>query len=143
LAWILAMFYLYGSIHYRRLAWGLFVLPVVVGILALAQFLGSTWINGGAEQSALTINPVQFWQLLHVGLFLLAAVGVCVAFVASVMYLVQAQRLKAKLPPGKGIRLLSLEQLENMNRRGINWAFPLLTIGLIVGLVLMAQENVK
>src|SRR5439155_3734005 len=54
LAWILAMFYLYGSIHYRRLAWGLFVLPVVVGILALAQFLGSTWINGGAEQSALT-----------------------------------------------------------------------------------------
>jgi ABC-type transport system involved in cytochrome c biogenesis permease subunit len=28
-----------------------------------------------------------------------------------------------------------------MSRRGINWAFPLLTIGLIVGLVLMSQEN--
>src|SRR5207248_3280882 len=29
LAWILAVFYLYGSLHHRRLAWGLFVLPLV------------------------------------------------------------------------------------------------------------------
>src|SRR5262249_30263961 len=28
LAWILAVFYFYGSIHHARLAWGLFVLPL-------------------------------------------------------------------------------------------------------------------
>ena len=28
LAWILAVFYLFGSFHYRRLAWGVFVLPL-------------------------------------------------------------------------------------------------------------------
>ena len=37
LAWILAVFCLYGSIHHRRLAWGLFVLPLVLGLLALAE----------------------------------------------------------------------------------------------------------
>jgi ABC-type transport system involved in cytochrome c biogenesis permease subunit len=41
------------------------------------------------------------------------------------------------------LRLLNLERLENMNRRGITWAFPLLTIGLIVGLVQMSQEGVQ
>jgi len=28
LAWVMAVFYFYGSIHYRRIAWGLFVLPL-------------------------------------------------------------------------------------------------------------------
>ncbi|HEY8504782.1 MAG TPA: hypothetical protein VIL46_09385, partial [Gemmataceae bacterium] len=27
LAWVLAVFYLYGSLHHARLAWGVFVLP--------------------------------------------------------------------------------------------------------------------
>src|SRR5436309_1100608 len=37
LSWILAVFYLYGSIHHRRLAWGLFVLPLVLGLIVLAE----------------------------------------------------------------------------------------------------------
>jgi ABC-type transport system involved in cytochrome c biogenesis permease subunit len=143
LAWILAMFYFYGSIHYRRLAWGLFVLPVVLGLITLAQIFGVAGTTSAAGESVFPFEPVEFWRVAHIVLFLLAAVGVSVAFMASLMYLVQAQRLKAKLPPTKGIRLLSLERLENMNRRGINWAFPLLTIGLIIGLVQMAQEGVQ
>src|SRR5205823_9158152 len=80
-----------------------------------------------------------FWGRLHGGLLLLAAVGVCVAFLASVMYLLQARQLKAKVPPGRGLRLFSLERLEQMNRRAINLAFPLLTAGVLVGLILMFQ----
>src|SRR5579872_3419799 len=37
LAWILAVFYLFGSFHYQRLAWGVFVLPVVLGLVALGS----------------------------------------------------------------------------------------------------------
>src|SRR5262245_14014263 len=33
LAWVLAVFYLYGSIHHRRLAWAVFVLPLVLGLV--------------------------------------------------------------------------------------------------------------
>src|SRR5436305_5054152 len=36
LTWILAVFYLYGSIHHRHRAWGIFVLPLVCGLVILA-----------------------------------------------------------------------------------------------------------
>ena len=41
---------------------------------------------------------------------------------------------------GQGLRLLSLERLEAMNRRAIILAFPLLTAGLLVGVVLLVQR---
>src|SRR5260370_4823913 len=37
LAWILAVFYLYGSIHHGRLACALVVLPLVLGLTALSE----------------------------------------------------------------------------------------------------------
>src|SRR4051812_47876930 len=39
LALILAVFSVYGSIHHSRLAWGLFVLPVVCSLIGLAVLL--------------------------------------------------------------------------------------------------------
>jgi ABC-type uncharacterized transport system permease subunit len=133
LAWVLAVFYLYGSIHYRRLAWGVFVLPLVLGLLGLSALLGP-------ENDHLPLTDDRFGNLIHGGLLLLAAVGVCVGFLASVMYLIQAHRLRAKTPPRQGLRLLSLERLEGMNRRAIDLAFPLLTAGMVVGVFLMVQK---
>ena len=130
LGWVLVIFYLYGSVHYRHRVWGVFVLPLVCALVGLA----STF-DGQASDFQ---EAEHFWTLAHIGLMLLAAVGVCVGFLASVMYLVQAHRLRAKHFPGKGLRLLSLERLEAMNRRAINLAFPLLTAGLLVGLFLHA-----
>jgi ABC-type transport system involved in cytochrome c biogenesis permease subunit len=130
LAWILAVFYLYGSLHHRRLAWGVFVLPLVLGLTALGS---RESVSPSAEPGWLpNLDTLQFWGLLHGALLLLAAVGVCVGFLASVMYLV---------PPGQGLRLLSLERLENMNRRAIILAFPLLTAGVLIGVVLILQAG--
>jgi ABC-type transport system involved in cytochrome c biogenesis permease subunit len=95
-------------------------------------FGGPLWVPG---------DTLQFWVFLHITLLLLAAVGVCVGFVASLMYLVQARRLKAKLLPGQRIRLLSLERLEAMNRHAINLALPLMTIGMLIGGVLLVQAG--
>jgi ABC-type transport system involved in cytochrome c biogenesis permease subunit len=140
LAWILAIFYLYGSLHHPRVGWGLFVLPVVTGLALLAKFApredtrraGPGWEAFDAEK---------LWPAVHGWLLVLAAVGVCVGFVASVMYLVQVWRLRAKLPPGRGLKVLSLERLEAMNRRAILLAFPLLTAGLLLGGVLLMQNQ--
>jgi ABC-type transport system involved in cytochrome c biogenesis permease subunit len=131
LTWILAVFYLYGSIHYRRSAWGVFVLPLILSLLALAA----------VDSSAVPASGWQLWRFLHYALLLLAAVGVCVGFVASLMYLLQAQRLKAKALTSDSVRLLSLERLEAMNRRAINLAFPLLTAGVLIGLALMNDRS--
>jgi ABC-type transport system involved in cytochrome c biogenesis permease subunit len=143
LAWVLAVFYLYGSLHHRKVAWGLFVLPLVLGLTVLAGVERGHEAEGEAGQGheLLSFHGESFWQMVHGWLMFLAAVGICVGFVASVMYLVQVHRLKAKTPPGQGVRLLSLERLEAMSKRAIIFAFPLLTAGILVGLVLLLKSQ--
>jgi ABC-type transport system involved in cytochrome c biogenesis permease subunit len=143
LAWVLAVFYLYGSLHHRRLAWGVFVLPLVLGLVVLAgRFAPRPGSTPPPLDDALAgLAGERFWGTIHGGLLLLAAVGVSVGFLASVMYLLQARRLRTKAAPNHGIKLLSLERLEEMNRRAVNLAFPLLTVGLLVGAALMAQSG--
>lgn len=142
LSWILAVFSFYGTVHYRRLAWAVFVLPLVLGLIALADLAPRA---ENAERLGLAflkeLRGERFWGVVHGGLLLLAAVGVCVGFVASLMYLLQAHRLKAKALPGQGLRLPSLERLEQMNRRAIDWSFPLLTAGVLVGAALMVHRS--
>jgi ABC-type transport system involved in cytochrome c biogenesis permease subunit len=133
LGWILAVFYLYGSLHHLHMAWSVFVLPVVLSVVILAGLAGKSAATVAGSNILLSFDAEGFWRVFHVAVFILAAVGVCVAFVASAMYLVQAHRLRAKAIPGRGLRLLSLERLEAMNRRAINLAFPLLTVGVLVG----------
>lgn len=139
LSWILAVFYLYGSFHHARLAWGLFVLPLVLGLIGLAQLAPPSTEPSMSGSLWSSLSPS--WGLVHGALLLLAAVGMSVGFVASIMYLVQVRRLRAKLAPGEGVRLLSLERIEDMNRRAILWSFPLLTAGLLVGIVLQVQHG--
>jgi ABC-type transport system involved in cytochrome c biogenesis permease subunit len=142
LAWILAVFYFYGSIHHRRLAWGVFVLPVVLALVALAKAIppDTAQASSGLLSDLLRFDR-QFWAVLHGCLFILAAVGIAVGFVASLMYLVQVRRLKSKAAPGVGPRLFSLERLELMNRRALLLAFPLLTIGLLISGTLLLQSD--
>jgi ABC-type transport system involved in cytochrome c biogenesis permease subunit len=78
---------------------------------------------------------------MHVGFFVLASVGICVAFISSCMYLVQARRLKSKELATGGLRLLSQERLEVMHQRAIGMAFPFLTVGLLFSLIRMLQND--
>jgi ABC-type transport system involved in cytochrome c biogenesis permease subunit len=141
LAWVLALFYLYGTVHHARQAWAVFVLPVVLGLVALS-FAVSRSGGGGPPFEALNwVSGDRFWGAVHGTLILLAAVGVSVAFLASVMYLVQARRLRNKVNPGRVVPMLSLERLETMNRRAVTLAFPLLTAGLLLGSVLLRHGH--
>jgi ABC-type transport system involved in cytochrome c biogenesis permease subunit len=138
LAWILAFFYLFGSLHHRRQAWGVFVLPLVLGLVVFGAAFGP---KGEETPRSELVSFQDLWSKAHAGLLFLAAVGVCVGFLASLMYLVQARRLRVKKVPGRGLKLLSLERLEAMNRRAINLAFPLLTAGILVGALLLFQDH--
>ena len=135
LSWVLAVFYLYGAFHHRKQAWAIFVLPIVLILIGLSVVYPeshnqsvSNWFTGS-----------NFWGMVHGGLLLLAAIGVCVGCTVSIMYLVQARRLRTKSNPGQGLKLMSLERLAEMNRRAIVWAFPLLSAGLLVGVALQLQ----
>jgi ABC-type uncharacterized transport system permease subunit len=135
LALILAVFYVGEAIHHQRVAWAIFVLPLVLGLIGLALF-----VPGETDSSATGWQA--FWGMTHGTLLILAAVGVSVGFIASIMYLVQLRRLQAKLSPNQGMPLFSLERLEEMNRRAILWSFPLLTAGLLSGFALQAYQGI-
>jgi ABC-type uncharacterized transport system permease subunit len=137
-AWLLAIFYLVGTLHHPRLAWGIFVLPVVVGLVLLSVL--SEWVLGKPPPANLFEGEKIFAQI-HKWLLLLATVGLAIGCVSSLMYLVQASRLRAKKLPGLGFRLLSAERLETMVRRAIVWTFPVLTIGMLLGLVMMFRDQ--
>ncbi len=142
LAWILAVFHLLGTVHHRRLEWGVFVLPLVLGLVAGAYFVPSQeGTNGFQVRDLVSVGDERFWGRVHAGVILLASVGICVGFLAGLMYLIQSYRLRAKLLPGQGLQLMSLERLEAMNRRAITWAFPLLTAGVLLGVVLMFHPD--
>lgn len=136
ISWVLAIFYLVGALHHPRLAWGVFVLPLVLGLVLVAKLII-------ASEPSIPATPPELWAWawVHVALLILGSIGLCVGFVASVMYLVQSWKLKHKSPPGEGLQLLSLERLETMNRRAITLAFPLFTGGLLVGLALLIGQR--
>jgi ABC-type uncharacterized transport system permease subunit len=130
LAWIVALIGLYFMVHWpRQVAVGIFVLPLVLGLVIIASFAPreSNWMEEGM---------ITFWGTVH-GIFLLGgAVSTCLAFAAGLMYLAQMRRLKRKRSARFGFALPSLEQTERVNRAAITVAFPLLTFGLLIGLIL-------
>lgn len=133
LSWIFAAIALYLMTRAPKpVAVGAFLLPVIVGLTVAAGTSASRsddWVKAWGGATA-------FWGSVH-GIFLLAgAASTCVAFAAGLMYLTQAKRLKHKRPNRFGIGLPSLEQSERLNRGAITLAFPLLTFGLLIGLVL-------
>lgn len=139
LAWVLALFYLYGTVHHAKQAWAVFVLPVVLGLVVASRLLLTATPDTTAFDAAGWLAGDRFWGAVHGVLILLASVGVSVSFLASVMYLIQARRLRKKLAPASGVPMLSLERLETMNRRALNVAFPMLTAGLFLGSILLPE----
>ena len=133
LSWVLAAVGLYLIVRSPRpVAVGVFVLPVVLALVVVAgvwapreDWAGSGW--GGASY---------FWGAAHGLLYLAGAVGSCVAFASGLMYLAQSHRLKHKRPNRLGFALPSLEQSERLNRAAITAAFPFLSAGLLVGVVM-------
>ncbi|MGC8639106.1 MAG: cytochrome C assembly family protein [Isosphaeraceae bacterium] len=135
LAWIVALIGLYFMVHWpRQVAVGIFILPLVLGLIGIASFAPreSNWLEG---------EMITFWGMVH-GFFLLGgAVSTCLAFAAGLMYLAQMRRLKLKRPSPFGFALPSLELTERVNRVAITVAFPLLTFGLLIGLVLSVKAR--
>lgn len=140
LAWVLALFYVYGVLHQAGRAWALFLLPVIIGLVVLAGLVARLEPAALRDTVPAWITGQRFWGALHGTLILLASVGISVSFVASLMYLLQARRLRKKIDPGRVLPLLSLERLELLNRRAIAVAFPLLTAGLLLGLILWPAD---
>jgi ABC-type uncharacterized transport system permease subunit len=128
---------------YDAISLGLFALPVTF-FLVLVPSLGPdhyTFPSQGVRVS---------WLIAHITALLLADVALGFSLLASVLYLVQERRLKAKpktrfltsedswwapfdwLPP--------LDTLERLSEAMLEFGFPCMTVGLVIGAVL-AQDT--
>ncbi len=132
-AWILAAAYVGLVLRHSENAIGLFLLPLVLGLIALA--MGVSDRTRFSRSEALGI-----WRTLHGGALLTGTVAVTLAFGTGVMYLAQSYRLKHKLPTQQGIRLPSLEWLQRFNRRSLWISTGLLALGLISGIALNSAK---
>lgn len=128
-AWLLAGSYLVWAGRRPQTHIGLFLLPVVVGLVGVAWHLPGDVLF--ARQSALAA-----WGIAHGVMLLIGTVAVLLGFVAGLMYLFQSWRLKHHLPPHRGVRLPSLEWLQMVNRRALVVSSLSLALGLIAGIVL-------
>ncbi len=127
-AWVLIAVDLYLTGFHPEVPHGIFILPLALGLIGAAQF--------ASKKPFPQTEAAQFWGMIHGTFWLLGTVAVMVGFVAGLMYLVQARRLKQKLPAAGGLRLPSLEWLQRVNGRAIFVSVLMAGIGTLSGIVL-------
>ncbi len=133
-AWALMVVYLYLLGFHPRTSIGLFLLPIVLGLIAIAAF--------AASPAPFAREPAsKVWGAIHGAALAATVVSMLVGFAAGVMYLWQTRRLKRKLPVDRGLRLPSLEWLQWINQRATIIALIMLGIGVLGGMVLNSIDH--
>ena len=132
-AWLLMAAFLYLSWYYPKAPLGLYVLPLVLALVVAAALADRTPFAPGQAS--------RVWGTVHGVFLLLGYVAVMVGFVAGLMYLVQARRLKRKLPPLPGLRLPSLEWLEKVNSRVVVLSALMIGVGFFAGVILNVVDR--
>jgi ABC-type uncharacterized transport system permease subunit len=87
------------------------------------------------------------WLVAHIIALLLAYAALCFSLLASMLYLVQERRIKSKHKPGKTQRwqplewLPPLDTLERLALATLEFGFPCMTVGLLIGSVLVQETS--
>ena len=128
-SWIVATAYLVLILRRPDNAMGIFFVPLILCLIGLAVLF----------RDAAPFQPreaLRWWRLIHGGALLVGTVAVSLGFATGLMYLVQAYRLKHKLPPRPGFRLPTLEWLQRFNGESLVVSTVALAVGLLSGVVL-------
>jgi len=128
-AWGLACVYLFLCCFYPRIPFGLYLIPVVLGLI-----VGGTYWANSVPYSAQSIG--QLWRAVHGLSILLATLSIFVSFIAGVMFWEQQRRLKKKIAPDIALQWPSLEWTQTAVRHGIGFATGMLAIGIFSGILL-------
>jgi ABC-type uncharacterized transport system permease subunit len=123
------IYYRYGTVSL-----GMFVLPLVF-LLTLAPAIGPDF---GSFFSPRLRNG---WVFAHVALVLAAYSALILSFLASLLYLLQEQRLKSKTTGGAFRWLPPLETMDQISYRMLLIGFPCMTLGLVTG-SLLAEASI-
>ena len=133
-SWGISTLYIVLLIRRMDKALGTFILPLLLGSIAVA-FL---WRDAPPFQRSATIG---LWARIHGISLLIGAMVIIFGLGTGLMYLVQSYRLKHKMKSVRSFRLPSLEDLQWLNRTSIFISCAGLTIGLLSGIVLNLNKE--
>jgi len=130
--WLVVGAYLIWGCRPRFRLLGLAVMPLAAALFAVARLGGGTRAGGHAHYSSLFL-------VVHVGLVLAAFAGFTLAAALAGLYLWEESRLKRRAT--NILRLPPLASLERLTWRTIAFSLPLLTLGLIAGIVRLREDG--
>lgn len=107
---------------------GAFVLPLAWASLIVA-------INSPFGTQIPNLPPAlqSYWMAIHVPVMFISYAAFANAFAVGIVYLIQEWQIKSKRPSDVMFRLPSLDELDQMIYRVIWIAFPILTLGVLLG----------
>ncbi len=124
---------------YDAISLGIFVLPFTFFVVFVPSL--------GPDRYTFPSEGVRIsWLVAHIAALLAAYVALGFSLLASVLYLAQERRLKSKHRPGADSWWLPLDwlppldTLERIAHATLEFGFPCMTVGLVIGSVL-AQET--
>jgi ABC-type transport system involved in cytochrome c biogenesis permease subunit len=132
--WLLALSYLYLEVTTDERAMGVFILPIVVGLLTISV------IYPGVDYRDPVLDSPWFW--VHVTSLLFAYATFALAAMLGLTYVLQFKEIKKKHLGYFYTRLPSLHVLDAMNSRAVVVGWLFLTVGVVVGVVWTAQARV-
>jgi ABC-type uncharacterized transport system permease subunit len=131
---VLGLLFMATSLWARGPALGVFLLPLMLILMALAAVLQR-------DAAALPEGIPHAATLTHIILTVVGMAVLALACAAAIMYLAQQSRLRRGSTDRLSSQLPSLEWLEAQNRRAVAVGFVLFTVGLGLGLGLMVLRG--
>ncbi len=132
--WVTAIVFLLASRPYRLEGTAPLFWPIHA-IGAVAMWLLAS--NAPAARGSLE----RFWLLLHLLPVYIGYAGFAVAAGAGLTYLLQERLLRRKGPGAVWRRFPSLETLERLDRAALSLGFPMLTLGLVFGVLWAGRSS--
>jgi len=125
LGFLIMMVFLIVYLVYKTTSPGIVVFPLVF----VLTFIAAT----GQQPFLLTPGIRSGWLFAHIAMIFTGYAALFLSFVASLLYLVQERRLKAKRSMLS--RLPALETIDEIGYRSLLLGFPFMTLGLVAGTV--------
>jgi ABC-type uncharacterized transport system permease subunit len=132
--WLVVGAYLIWGCRPRFRLLGLAVMPLAAILFIVARV-------GGGTSAGTRSHYGNLFLVLHVGFVLAAFAGFTLAAALAALYLWEERRLKRRVPDILRLRLPPLASLERLTSRTIAVSLPLLTLGLVAGIVRLREDG--
>lgn len=127
-SWLVVITNLYLIFRYKQKTLGAFVTPFALILIITAAFMPGEIIQ---------LSPAlkSFWLFMHVTIAFLGNAFFAIAFFLGVMYVIQERYLKTRKLKGLFFIMPSLDTLDELNYKFLQYGFTLLTLAIISGAV--------